>query len=216
MTEDQAPSSGPRMPPNNSDFLQGFVIAWDALAGTNKVRIRGRETNNVMSMLGPEVGLIRPGDSVICLRIGNTFAVVGRIDLPGVEQRAFGVYFDDTVTLNDTAAAGTWEPRNGPAVSVYIGSTRRCMVSLSAEMLVENNVERVGVRVTGASNISPVEWRALTIGSPELEFQGSRTLVYTAADGLNEGVNVFQTMHKTSAASPLPLVGEVQIIVQPF
>lgn len=216
MIEDQAPASGPRDPQSESAFHQGTVLAWNVLSGTNVVRIRGRECTNVMSMLGPEVGLIRPGDLVICIRMNNTFAVVGRIDLAGAEQRAFGVYFAETVTLNDTAAPGTWETRNGPSVSVYIGSTRRCMVSLSAEMLVENNVERIGVRVTGASTINQVEWKALTIGSPELEFQGSRTLVFTAADGLNEGQNVFQTMHKTSAAAPLPLVGEVQIVVQPF
>lgn len=216
MSEDAAPSSGARLPRPDSGFLQGFVEAWDAIAGTNAVRVRGRTCNNLLSLLGPETGLIRPNDTVIVGRYHNTYAVFGRVEPLGEEQRAFGVHFADTITLNDTAAPGTWEPRNGPSVSVYIGSTRRCMVSLSAEMLVENNVERVGVQISGASSISPVEWRALTIGSPELEFQGSRTLVFTAADGLNEGTNVFQTMHKTSAAAPLPLVGEVQIIVQPF
>jgi hypothetical protein len=102
-------------------------------------------------------------------------------------------------------------------VDVYIGSSRRAIVTLSFETQVANNVERLGFQVIGASAIPALEWRTLTIGSPQLEFQGSRILIVTEDDGLNEGLNTFQTMHKTANnLANIPLVGEVQITVQPF
>jgi hypothetical protein len=172
---------------------------------------------NLLSLVGSETGLVRVGDSVIVGKLQNTYAVFGRIEPPGIEQRALGVAFAETITLNNPASPN-FEARNGPAVTVYIGSSRRCLVTLSYEIQISNNVHRMGVQVSGASTVAAVEWRCLATGSiDDLEFQGTRTIVITAADVLNEGVNVFLTMHKTSThLAMLPLVGEVQITVQPF
>jgi hypothetical protein len=210
----------PRVPRPSSDalaFHQGVVVAWDALAGTNTVRVLGVEVDNLPSLIGSEVGLIRKDDVVGLLRFQNTFFVLGRIEGSGVAQRALNLHYAQTVTLNAPTASAVFQARNGPSVTVDIGSSRRCMVTLSAEISIANNVERMGVQISGASSIAAVEWKCLTISSAASEFQASRVLIFEAADGLNEGKNVFQTMHQTGNHTvSVPLVGEVQITVQPF
>lgn len=212
-----APSSGPRLPASDYGFAQGIVMAWDAIAGTNKIRVRGSTITDMLSLVGSETGLVRVGDSVVVGKVQNTYAVFGRIEPPGIEQRALGIQFATTINLNAPGSTN-FERRNGPEVSVHIGSSRRCMVTLSAEInIVGSNVERLGVQVIGASTISAVEWKCLTISSAGGEFQASRVLIFESADGLNEGDNIFQTMHKTgNNVSNIPLVGDVQITVQPF
>lgn len=211
-----APSSDFRPDNNPFGFAQGYVMAWDAIAGTNKIRIRGTEFDNLLSLVGSEVGLIRVGDTVGVLRYLNTWAVLGRVEPPGVEQRALGIHYAFETGVDDTASS-VFEDRNGPEVSVYIGSSRRCRVSLSMEALVENNLEYMSFRVTGASTIAPQVWRSLTVGGPEIYIQATREVILTAADGLNEGLNVFKSMHRTSIwPGDMPLLAEVQLIVQPF
>lgn len=214
---DMVPSSGPRPPAETGPFRQGTVLAWDAVAGTNTVRVRGTDMTDLQSAVGSETGLIRPGDSVILIQVGNTYAVLARIELPGVEQRAFGLASAEVSTLDDPASTD-FEVRNAPFVDVYIGSSCRCLVTLSAEISISNNVQRLGVWVSGESNIGPMPWRALTVGSvDDLELQVSRVLLFDPSYGLNPGMNRFQVMAQTgNHLANLPLVGEVQITVQPF
>lgn len=216
MVDVRVPSSAPRPPQEPLSFHQGYVLEWNALTGTNKVRVLGVELSNLLSLMGSEVGLIRAGDAVGILRFQTQYFVLGRVEASGVEQRALGVHYAETITLDDPVT-DDFERRNGPEVTVDIGSTRRCFVSLSAEMLITNNVEWMGFRVTGASNIEPQEYRSLTAGGPEIYLQATRTLVLEAQHGLEEGSNTFSTMHRTSIVpGDVPLVGECQIIVQPF
>lgn len=217
MSENEAPSSGARQDPSSFGFSQGTVVEWDATAGTNIVRVRGVLLENLKSMIGSETGLIRVDDRVVVGRLNNSYAVFGRLDDVGVPARAFGVEYAFVTTLNNPTASSVFQRRNGPEVSVYIGSSRRCMVTLSAEIVIANNVERMSFQVAGASTIAAQVWRSLAISSASSEFQASRVIMLDAGDGLNEGLNKFQTMHWTgNHAVNIPLVGEVQITVQPF
>jgi hypothetical protein len=220
MSDLVAPSSRERPTPGDAPFLQGTVLEWDAVAGTNLVRVRGAEHENLQSLIGSETALVRPNDSVLVIKVNNTFAVLGRIELPGTAQRALAVAFAATITLSPPTVSTTFERRNGPEVSVYIGSSRRAIVTLSAEIVISNNVERMSVQVLGANNqvVVPAEvYRGLAISSAASEFQASRILILTEDEGLTEGLLRFQTMHQTgNHAANVPLVGEVQITVQPF
>lgn len=219
MSDTSAPSSGPRLGPGESPFLQGTVLAWDALAGTNTVRVRAGDIVNMQSMIGSESGLMRPGDSVVVAKLNTTYAVLGRLEPQGVPARALGLATAEVALLNNPSTNG-FEARNAPSVTVYIGSSGRCMVTLSMEISIANNVQRLGVAVSGMTAISPVDWRALTVSSvDDLELQVSRVLMFGPENGfaLNEGLTKFQVMAKTgNHLSNLPLVGEVQITVQPF
>jgi hypothetical protein len=214
-----APSYGPRPGSGESPFLQGIVVAWDSLAGTNVVRVRGRELENLQSMIGSESGMMRTGDSVVVGKLNNTYAVLGRLEPQGVPARALGLVSAE-VSMLDNPTTNGFEARNAPFVDVHIGSSGRCMVTLSMEISITNNVQRLGVFVSGPSLIGPMDWRALTVGSvDDLEMQASRVLMFGPENGLtlNEGLTRFQVMAKTgNHLSSLPLVGEVQITVQPF
>jgi hypothetical protein len=216
MTHNTAPSSGPRSAPDPFGFHKGIVVAWDALAGTNQVRVAGADIENLQSLMGAEVGLIRVGDTVSLLRFQNTYAVLGRIEAAGVEQRVLGVHSAEVVA-DAAPSTSTFTDKGGPTVSVHIGSTRRCRVSLSCEASIAGTIMWMGFKVAGASSIAAAEWRSLAIGGADVYFEGSREVVLTAADGLNAGTNIFTAMYRIgSNGDPVPIVAERQIIVQPF
>lgn len=216
MADTSAPSSGERGPRTEAPFLQGTVLAWDALAGTNQIRVRGAVLENLQSHLGSETSLIRPLDKVTLIRLNNSFAVLGRIETPGSTQRALGIEYAEIPTLNNPVGTG-FETRNAPFVNVYIGSSLRCLVTLSMDIQITNNMQRLGLFVSGSSLIGPIPWRCLAVGTTgTLDMQVSRVLKFDPDDGLNEGMNKFQVMAQTDSLSSLPSVGEVQITVQPF
>jgi hypothetical protein len=208
-------------PPPSRDtpppFSQGVVEAWNAVAGTNTVRVRGKSLTNLLSLVGSEGGLIRPGDVVCVIFFQDTAAVLGRIDAPGVEQRALGIHtarvFTGVSSLSDN-----WEDLGGPEVTVYIGSSRRCKVDLSAFIDAVDCIGFAGVRVSGASTIAPTEWNALATGGPSTTWiNATKVVTLSTADGLNEGDNTFRMFYKTSAGGP-DVAGfrNREITVQPF
>lgn len=197
-------------------YHQGIVLAWDAIAGTNSIRALGTVYTNLASLVGSEAGLIRAGDNVMLVRFQNTNFVLGRVEGAGVAQRALDINYALVPTLDFHTTPATWEARNGPSVAVDIGSSRRCIIDLTAEFSVTANIEWMSVQVSGVSSIAAYPGNALVVGGDSVYIQATRRLVFEAVDGLNEGRNVFQTMHWTSSGANDPLVGEVSIIVQPF
>lgn len=216
MTDLSVPSSGSRMPPPQLSFHKGVVVAWNAVLGTNTVRVLGSEMDDLSSLLGSEVGLIRAGDTVALLKFQTAYFVLGRIEAPGVEQRAFEV--NSAELVGDAApSTSSFAAYGGPSVQVDIGSSRRCKVSLSAEMSIVNTVVWMSFAVTGASSIAAAEWRALAGGGADTYLEATREVVLTADDGLNEGLNTFTCMYRIgSTGDPVPVVVERQIIVQPY
>ncbi|PWW50271.1 hypothetical protein [Actinokineospora spheciospongiae] len=212
-------SGAPRTEPIG--FHQGVVVAWDAIAGTNTIRIHGADFVNLLSLLGSEGGLIRQGDVVALTRYQTTYAVWGRIDVPGVEQRALGI-----VSARDPAGvystSDTYEDLGGPWVDVYIGSSRRCKVDITALISAFDCIGFVGVEVSGASSIGPTEGRSLAAGwgaadAGTVHVGATRVVTLTAADGLNEGYNRFSLRYKTSlGVSGSAEYVERELVVQPF
>lgn len=228
MSVSSAPSSGPRPPSGDSPFLQGTVLAWDATAGTNIVRVRGTECANIQSAVGSETGLIRPGDSVVVIVLNNTYAVLGRIESPGVEQRALNVVSQRITgpgSAVSTASTTFVDLSGGPSVSVYIGSSRRCKVELSSYMNGHDAIAYAGFRVTGSSVISPINRWSVAVGAassggivPDVWANSTRTINLSATDGLNEGPNVFTMMYQCvgNPVGGLAQFSDREICVQPF
>jgi hypothetical protein len=209
-----APAVGRDTPP---PFAQGVVEAWNATAGTNTIRVRGKSVTNLLSLVGSEGGLIRQGDVVCIAFFQDTAAVLGRIDAPGVEQRALGIHTARVFT-GASSLSDNWEDLGGPEVTVYIGSSRRCKVDLSAFIDSVDCIGFAGVRVSGASTIAPSEWNAVATGGPGTTWvNATRVVTLSAADGLNEGDNTFRMFYKTSAGGP-DVAGfrNREITVQPF
>jgi hypothetical protein len=224
-----APSYGPRPGAGESPFLQGLVEAWDAVAGTNAVRVRGQRMENLQTMIGSESGLMRAGDSVVVAKLNNTYAVFGRLDALGAEQRALGIVTDREPTQVDwstSSGATFFTLAGGPAVSVYIGSARRCRVDLTAWMSAYAGDILAGFTVSGASNIAADYTKALWLGCSQLAGDSpvqpygasTRTVYLSAADGLNEGTNVFTMVYRTGIefAGGGGSISDREITVQPF
>jgi hypothetical protein len=202
-------------------FAQGVVEAWNAVPGTNRIRVRGQSLDNLLSLVGSEGGLIRAGDVVAVIYYQDTAAVLGRIDAPGVEQRALGIT-TATVAGGVSTTADVFEDLGGPTVTVHIGSSRRCSVQVSALTAGFDCIGFAGFTVTGASTIAATERRSFAAGwgaatSGTVWVNGTRTVNLTAADGLNEGVNTFRMVYKTSAGvSGNAQFSDREITVQPF
>lgn len=216
MTDLTVPSSGPRATPPALSFHKGTVVAWNAVLGTNTIRVLGSNVDDISSLLGSEVGLIRAGDNVALLKFQTSYFVLGRIESPGTEQRALAVSTAELVA-DAAPSTSTFTAYGGPSVQVHIGSSRRCKVSLSAEMSIVNTIAWMGFRVSGASSIAAAEWRSLAGGGADTYLEATREVILTADDGLNEGLNIFTCMYRIgSNGDPVPIVVERQIIVQPF
>lgn len=232
MVANAAPSSGPRPSPSGgSPFLQGTVLAWDALAGTNVVRVRGTECTDLQSAVGSETGLIRAGDSVVVIQLNNTYAVLGRIESPGVEQRAFGVASHRLTgpgSAVSTASTTFVNLSGGPTVSVYIGSSRRCKVELSSYMNGHDAIAYAGFRVNdsvGAQSIAPINRWSVAVGAassggivPDVWANSTRAINLSSADGLTEGLNTFTMMYQCvgNPVGGLAQFSDREISVQPF
>lgn len=227
MNDDIAPSADGREPPSAYAFAQGTVVAWDASAGTNTVRVRGRECTNLPSLIGSETGLIQAGDSVCVGRLNNSYLVFGRIEPAGIAPRAFGIVTarNDTDVDYSTDTGATFVDYGGPSVSVYIGSSRRCKVDLTAYLSAYASDAVAGFKVTGASTINPDYKKALWVGCSQASgvpiqpyVAATRVVYLSAADGLNSGTNVFTMMFRHGLEIPGGggTITDREIGVQPF
>lgn len=228
MSDTSAPSTGPRDPHGEFAFYQGTVVAWNAIAGTNTIRVRGQELTNLMSLVGSETGLIRPGDAVCVIRLQNSYAVLGRFEPPGIEQRAFGVESQRITgpgSAVSTASTTFVALSGGPSVAVYIGSSRRCKVELSSYMNGHDAIAYAGFQVSGASSIAPINRWSVAVGAassggivPDVWANSTRTINLSASDGLNEGLNVFTMMYQCvgNPVGGLAQFSDREISVQPF
>lgn len=84
-SDDLAPLFG-RRPPAGVGFRQGTVLAWDPQTADNAIEVGGSVFTNLTTLNGAEVAVIKPGDKVSILTLGEgakTWFVVGRMTIPG-------------------------------------------------------------------------------------------------------------------------------------
>lgn len=199
-------------------------MAWDAIAGTNIVRVLGVEMNNLPSLIGSEVGLIFKDDVVGLIRFQNTYFVLGRIEGAGVAQRAFGVQSQRVAASVTTSSPTFVALAGGPSVQVHIGSSRRCRVEIGSFISSYGGTAYVGFAVSGASTIAAASSRALGVGGStatiltETSMSATRVINLSADDGLNEGPNTFTAMYQflTEPSGGPPEFMDREISVQPF
>lgn len=227
MADLTAPSSGPRPAAGDPQFLQGTVLAWNAIAGTNVVRVRGRECANLPSLVGSETGLMRVGDAVILIKLHNSYAVLGRIETSGVEPRALGVVSARAGGTVSTASSTFVDLSGGPSVAAYIGSSRRCRVDISAYVSGVFGLASVGFKVMGPSGALsiPADYqKTLSAGASSptatigVQLSGTRTVNLSATDGLTEGLNTFVMQYQflSDGAGSGSEFADREIAVQPF
>jgi len=166
---------------------------------------------------------------VIVLRKQTQYFILGKVGAPGAgaanQVRSATV---NAAVNQGLQAFGDLTGSFGPElVNVYIGSSRRCLVTLSNQVNVNNSIGNMGFQVRGASLIDASVPRS-TYLSARTSSNGtiasvSITTLLTAADGLNMGFNTFTTKYRVlnngEPGDPAGTGAQFQariITVQPF
>lgn len=204
MTAGMAPPAG------NSDigFHQGVIQSWDDLSGVNTVLVNSSSIPNVR-VINSGLGVsYTAGDVVGLLRFQTTYFIMGRIAAAGASaaQQVVSQQIDTYETTTNTGWVDLATP--GPTVSAFIGSTRRCLVLVTATISASGGSTPVyqggaaGFTVSGASSISADLSRAARAIQAVTSTSGvgftqthSMTKLLTASDGLNAGFNTFTSKY---------------------
>lgn len=197
MIEDRAPSTTERAEPPASGFAQGTVIAWDAVAGTNTIRVHGKDCANIAVLLSGESSFLQEGDRVLVARLNNTYAVLGRLGPPGA-QRALAAQ-SATVAASEASTSATFGAlaTPGPVVHVNIGASRRCLVVVTARIAVNASSAEMSFAVSGNSTITATVPRpAVAESGASVSGTFSVTTHLTEADGLYPGLNTFTAQYR--------------------
>lgn len=205
LAEILAPKNARAQPIADLAFHQGYVQSWDQENNTNTIIIGGSPITDVAVMSSGAI-MIGAGDVVGLLRVRTQYFVIGRISSVG---QALGIrsasVLDGSFTVSGTYSDLSGSP--GPTLTdVFIGSSRRCLVFLSASLsATDEGYVACHFQVTGASSIDPptgtgaFNYGLMTgstvagVGSDPTQVGtgASRMFLVTAADGLNTGLNTF-------------------------
>lgn len=186
---------------------QGVVTAWDPSTGNNTVLIAGQPFNDLPVIASGGLTLA-VGDIVAVLRYQHTFLIFGTIRNAGtgsLATRSAKIATDGqraSTTFGDLAAFDQGAPGVGPVVTAYIGKARQALVFLSATASSSaGEYAQMSVAVTGASNIPVDPVNINYFGAKTSDVQGSpmAAIQFTAADGLNEGLNTFTAKYASFA-----------------
>lgn len=101
-TDDIVPFLVP--PDQNFGYRQGTVVAWNAITGSNQVRIGNSDLTNLPVITQSDLINIRSGDTVAVIKYNDSYAVLGKIKTsnPGTPWTPVPLY----AQFNPLGAAG--------------------------------------------------------------------------------------------------------------
>jgi hypothetical protein len=167
-------------------FRQGEVVAWDQETAVNVIRVGVELFENLPCLNTSEASLLVPGDVVGIMTAGSTWAVMGRLIIPGSPEAASSIRsITSRIQAAEDPFAGTRNSTSwgdltgvgaGPSVTVRIGSSGRALCFWSCELgqslssasggvltWQTKNTPHVGVQVSGASTVAPDDLNALNV-----------------------------------------------------
>jgi hypothetical protein len=191
----------------------GIIQSWDELSGVNTVAVNGVSIPN-LDVIDSGLGVLyQPGDVVIIARSASKYFVWGKLGSPGAGAASTVRSASVATTVNQPLQGyGDLTGSFGPELtSVYIGSSRRCLVLVSSHIATNDSAGKMGFQVTGASSIAPTDARTAYVSGPS-DTSGSagtiasatQQVVLTAADGLNQGFNTFTAKYSITNAGGTP------------
>lgn len=198
---------------------QGIVTAWNSATGENTISVAGALLHNIPCIAIADSIMLTVGDPVVLLKVKSKWFISGRIAPPG-GGAALGIRAASIQTAqNTTSTTYTNLATVGPTLTdVYIGSSRRCLVFFSASVNATTDIGSISVQVSGASTIAPATNRSAYLGSnagTQILGTPMTFLLFTAADGLNSGLNTFQLKYLSSLGTSIQF-GDRRIAVFPF
>ncbi|WIY05467.1 hypothetical protein QRX60_17050 [Amycolatopsis mongoliensis] len=219
-------------PPGGGDLAhyQGQIVSWDEASGLNSVRVNGAIVSNLRVIRGG-IGLAyQPGDTVLIEKRMSQWYILGNVGAPGAGaanqiQSALVAASEATGSTSFTDLATV-----GPSVTVYIGSSRRALVLVSAYIVATGTASsgtalggRMSPQVSGASTIAADNTLSASLAAvtDPSGFAGAGVTatflrLYTAADGLNVGMNTFTSKYNSRLSSPTCAFASRNLTVIPF
>lgn len=212
-------------------FRQGSVVSWNQETAENVILIGDGLFTNLPCLNTSEASLLNPGDVVGVLTSGSSWAILGRLIIPGSPEAASSI---KAITNRIVAAAdasdgyrtsNTWGDLTGtgvgPSVTVRVGASGRALCLWSCELgqtvsggflqYQKRNTPHVGVQVSGASTVAPSDFNALNyqIEHPAAGSAGDATTqswiqaaMMHLFTGLNPGDTTFTLKYRNDTISP--------------
>lgn len=207
-------------------FRQGTVVEWDQDTAENIILIGDSLFENLPVLNTSEASLLVPGDVVGVLTSGSSWAILGRVIIPGspeaassikaITNRIVAAEDVNTGTRNSTAWGDLTGASVGPSVTVRIGASGRALALWSCELgqtgnWQSKNTPHVGVAVSGASTVAATDANALNfnIEHPVSPAAGAaltsfwaQCSVFHLFTGLNPGETTFTLKYRHDGISP--------------
>ncbi len=192
-----AKPEGPSLP---MSYRQGTILAWNPLTLENVVRVSRADMVNLSVWGLPNAAGLRVGDSVAVAVVDKGWAIMGQLVIPGSAQaqraisyRSENTYTNQVNTTDSTSSVTFTDLASlGPTVTALIGPSGRCMVHLSAIIVVlaATSGGEMGYEVSGASSVSPSIFgrTKAEYGAAGTADSGTRSVLQ---EGLTPGYNTF-------------------------
>lgn len=230
-SDDISQDMGHRNPSGSRDIglRLGVVLAWDDLTGANTIAVDD-ETHDDLRVVQGGIGISYGINDVVLIgRKQSTYFILGKVAAPGAgaAQQIVSASIQTNEGTSSTSYVDLATP--GPSVQVQIGSSRRALVTFSAGISSTANPANQFVggsasfSVTGSSSIAMGAFSAsaLHLSPDTTQLTGvaqttTRSLLLTAADGLNAGLNIFTMQYHTATAGITCNFNSRNITVIPF
>jgi hypothetical protein len=226
-------AGAPLGPSQDVHYRQGVIVEWDPLDASNIVDVGGNQFVDLPILNTTEALLLQKGAVVAVLVIGHegakTFAILGRLTIPGSEDAASALALARTssadVATAETTTSNTYTDLAtvGPTLEdVLIGPSGRCLVTVGSEIrgtAITGQATATGAgfmsyEITGATSVSPVDQNALQAwirynASPnstlaiDIRVGASRT---TLQSGLSPGLHTFQAKYRRNSDTTVTFV----------
>lgn len=207
-------------------FRQGTVVEWNPDTAENVILVGTKLIENMPILNTSEASLLVPGDVVGIMTSGSSWAIMGRLVIPGTPEAATSIQAitnriqaaeDVTEGSRDSTSYGDLTGADvGPAVTLRIGASGRALCFWSCEMGQTGNWQskltpHVGVAVSGATTRAPNNGNALNLAleypsSPNPGNALSSTWIQCAMmhlfTGLNPGDTTFTMKYKHDGVVP--------------
>lgn len=167
-------------PPNDTGFRQGVVVAWDQNTAENLVLVGGTLLENLPALNTSEASILAEGDVVVCVKWGRSWAVLGRVIIPGTAEAASSIQsITNRILAARDGASGTRNSTSfgdltganvGPSVTATVGTSGRVLAFWGAGMGFTGSFQEdtgcdVGLELTGANTQAASSGFALGLGT---------------------------------------------------
>lgn len=212
-------------------YRQGVVVTWDQDTAENTVLVGNSLLENLPVLNTSEASLLVPGDVVGILISGASWAILGRLVIPGTPEAATSIQsITNRIQASEEIGNGTRNSTSygdltgaavGPAVTIRVGLSGRVLCFWSCELGQITNggplqysyriTPHVSVEVTGANSIAANDWNALNLNieHPGPGFAGEALTSAWAQvgtmhlfEGLTPGNTTFTLKYKHDVINP--------------